>query len=270
MSDGLHACDRTPVETAWDGELATAARLQRALLPASPYRRGAWSIAHQYSPAGAVGGDMVDVIPSGDRLYFLIADVSGKGMAAAMLAAYIHAVFRSLIPFGLSIEEVVRRASALLCASTLPAQYATLVFGVLEADGQIVMANAGHPPALVIGRERQAAVVSTGTAAGLFCDSTFSTTRLSLAPGDTLLLYSDGVTEAFDAADNEYGLERLQETAAAATLDEPQTMLARIAADQGRFVDGAPPADDLTMVAIRRDPSDELTIPTPGCHDTTL
>ena len=254
----------------WDGELATAARLQRALLPASPYRRGAWSIAHQYSPAGAVGGDMIDVIPSGDRLYFLLADVSGKGVAAALLAAYLHAVFRSLIPFGLSVEELVRRASALLCASTLPAQYATLQFGVLEPDGQVVMANAGHPPALIVGRERHASVVSTGTAAGLFCDSAFSSTRFSLAPGDTLLLYTDGLTEAFDAADNEYGSERFQRTAAGAALDDPQTMLARIAADQSRFLDGKPPDDDLTVMAIRRSASAELTVPTPGCHDGAL
>ena len=264
-------CDRSPVDDNWSrDELATAARLQRALLPMSPYRKGAWSIAHRYSPAGAVGGDMIDVIPSGDRLYFLLADVSGKGIAAALLAAYLHAAFRSLIPFGLSIEETVRRVSALLCASTLPAQYATLQFGVLEPDGQIVMANAGHPPALIIGRERQASVVSTGTAAGLFCDSVFSSTRLSLAAGDTLLLYTDGITEAFDAADNEYGLERLQRAAAAGALDDPQKMLARIAADQSRFLDERRPDDDLTVMAIRRSAPAELTDPTPGCHDAAL
>ena len=272
MSAAGHSCDRSEVDATWSrDELDTAARLQRALLPMSPYRTGAWSIAHRYSPAGAVGGDLVDLIASGDDLYFVLADVSGKGIAAALLSAYLHAVFRSLIPFGLSIEEIVRRASALLCASTLPAQYATLTFGVLRRDGHVVLANAGHPPALVIGRERDATVVSTGTAAGLFCDSEFGSARVQLSPGETLLLYTDGVTEAFDAAEREYGVERLQAAAAAAALESPQAMIARIGVDQDRFLAGASPGDDLTMLAIRRESAaGELTVPTPGCHGAAL
>jgi sigma-B regulation protein RsbU (phosphoserine phosphatase) len=135
------------MDTDWRGsELDAAARLQRALLPPSPFARGGWTAAHRYVPAGRVGGDILDLIPARDDLYFVIVDVSGKGVAASMLTTYVHAVFRTLIPFRLPVEEIVRRASALLCASTLPAQYATLVFGVLRADGEVIVANAGHPP----------------------------------------------------------------------------------------------------------------------------
>jgi sigma-B regulation protein RsbU (phosphoserine phosphatase) len=114
-------------------------------------------------------------------------------------------------------------------------------------------------------------VVSTGTAAGLFCDSEFGSTQLSLSPGETLLLYTDGVTEAFDAADREYGPERLHAAATAAAREDPGTLLARIAADQDRFLGGSVPGDDLTMMAIRLERTgDELTVPTRGCHDAAL
>ena len=264
------ACAGARTETRWDGgEMVAAAQLQRALLPPSPYAHGRWSAAHRYSPAGEVGGDILDLVASGDDWYFVLADISGKGVAAALLSAYVHAVFRSLIPFGLPIEEVVRRASALLCASTLPAQYATLVFGVLTSDGDVVVANAGHPPPFVVGQHRQALVVPTGTAAGLFCDSEFGSTRLRLNPGETLVLYTDGVTEAFDDAGHEYGADRLQAVAASAAARDLPELLAHVGADHDRFLSGAPRGDDFTLLAIRRR-AHEFTDSTPDCHNAAL
>jgi sigma-B regulation protein RsbU (phosphoserine phosphatase) len=253
------ACPRD--DAAWPAdEIGAAARLQRALLPPSPYTRGPWSAAHCFAPAGSVGGDIVDLIPAGDDLYFLLADVSGKGIAASLLTTYLHAVFRSIVPFGLAVNEIVRRASALLCASTLPAQYATIVFGVLHAGGEVEVANAGHPPPFVIGDGPHAAVVPTGVAAGLFCDSAFGSTRLTLAPGDTLLLYSDGVHEAFDAAEREYGLDRLQTLALNAAPHGPLALATSVGDDLRRFRDGAATRDDATVLAI------EFTRPTPRRH----
>jgi sigma-B regulation protein RsbU (phosphoserine phosphatase) len=245
----------TPARCVDEGELGAAARLQRALLPPASFSRLGYAAAYRYSPAGPVGGDIVDLIPSGDRLYFLLADVSGKGIAASILTGYIHAIFRSLVPLGLSLEEIVGRASALLCASTLPAQYATLVFGYADGNGHLAIVNAGHPPPLIIAPGREAAVVPTGAAAGLFCDSTFGTATARLEPGDTLLLYSDGVTESFDAGDQEYGAERLQSAAAAAAAADPQALLTAVSADHARFLSGAVPHDDLTLLAIRREPT---------------
>lgn len=245
----------TPAVGAAATELSAAARLQRALLPPSPYAHGAWSAAYRFLPAGVVGGDILDLVPYGDRLYLVFADVSGKGIAASMLTAYVHAVFRSLIPFGLPIEEVVRRASALLCSSTLPAQYVTLVFGALAQDGEIVLANAGHPPPFVIGDGSHSRVVPTGAAAGLFCDSQFGTARLRLEADQTLLLYSDGVTEAFAADGREYGAERLQSVATAAGASDAEGLIARIEADHASFLGGTAPHDDLTILAVRRLPA---------------
>jgi hypothetical protein len=91
-------------------ELAAAARLQRALLPPSPFVYREWSLAHHFAPAGAVGGDILDLIPAVDRLYFVFADVSGKGIGASLVTAYLHAIFRSLVPTGLSVEGRISRA----------------------------------------------------------------------------------------------------------------------------------------------------------------
>jgi sigma-B regulation protein RsbU (phosphoserine phosphatase) len=254
------ACGCPAAPSVWTGDdLAAAARLQHALLPPSPYASGHWTAAHRFAPAGAVGGDIVDLVPAGDRLYFLVADVSGKGIAASLLTAYVHAVFRSLIPFDLPLAETVRRASALLCASTLPAQYVTLVFGSLGRDGDVHVANAGHPPPLVIAASGQTEVVPTGAAAGLFCDSQFGTARLQLEPGDTMLIYSDGLTEAFDGGDQEYGVNRIRTIAQAAAHAGPAELIDRVSADHAAFLQNAPPADDLTILALRRErPADVL------------
>jgi sigma-B regulation protein RsbU (phosphoserine phosphatase) len=236
-----------------DGEWGAAARLQQALLPPPEYSWGPWSAAHRYTPAGPVGGDIVDLIPAADRLYFVLADVSGKGAAASLVTAYVHAVFRSLVPFGLALEEVVRRASALLCASTLPSQYATLVFGYAGRAGEIVLANAGHPPPLVIGSRGTSRLVATGTVAGMFCDSHFGTTRVDLNPGDSLFIYSDGLTEAFSRSDEEYGADRLMAAARSTADTRPTALIGRVGEDLSGFLDGVPPGDDLTMLALHYD-----------------
>jgi sigma-B regulation protein RsbU (phosphoserine phosphatase) len=97
------------------------------LLPSSPFTSHGWTAVHHFEPAGIVSGDYVDLVPHRGRLYFMLGDVTGKGVAASLLMAQLHAMFRTLIPFQLSMEDLMTRASALLCASSLPAQYATLV-----------------------------------------------------------------------------------------------------------------------------------------------
>ena len=110
-------------------DVATAGQLQRMLLPPPSQTISGWATAFHYEPAGVVSGDYVDVMPYGDRVYFMLGDVSGKGVAASLLMAQMHAMFRTLIPFRLSLDDLMTRASALLCASSLPAQYATVVAG---------------------------------------------------------------------------------------------------------------------------------------------
>jgi len=187
-----------------------------------------------------------------DRIYFMLGDASGKGAAASLVMAQLHAMFRTLIPFDLSIDELMTRASGLLCGSSLPAQYATLVCGYLAADGEVVIANAGHPPPLSITSTQRTDVHATGVPMGLFCDSQFTATRLTLAPGDSLLMYSDGLTEGRNGAGEEYGADRLLEVATAAAHQPVSQLLAAVIRDQADFRAACPNTDDVTMLAVRR------------------
>jgi phosphoserine phosphatase RsbU/P len=235
-----------------DGEAAAAAQLQRLLLPPSPLTAHGWTAVHHFEPAGLVSGDYVDLVPYRDRLHFMLGDASGKGAPASLVMARLHAMFRTLMPFELTLDELITRASSLLCANSLPGQYATLVAGYLTPDGNAVIANAGHPPPLVIAHSGYADVRATGVPMGMFCDSAFTTEHLTFSSGDTLLIYSDGLTEARNPADEEYGAARL-ERAASAAADKPiADLLSLVIRDQAAFRAGAPNGDDVSVLAIRR------------------
>src|SRR5580704_8168907 len=137
-------------QRALEYDLELAAQIQKGLLPAADFSLAGWDISYHYQPAGVVGGDYCDLIAGKDgELYFVMADVSGKGVAAAMLSSNLRAVFRSLIPIGLGTAELVTRANQLFRQSTLPNQYATLVCGKTSACGDLEIVNAGHLPALL-------------------------------------------------------------------------------------------------------------------------
>jgi sigma-B regulation protein RsbU (phosphoserine phosphatase) len=239
-------------ETARDRDLRTASHLQRMLLPPSPLLANGWTAVHHFEPAGAISGDYVDLVPIGGRLYFMLGDVSGKGVAASLLMAQLHAMFRTLIPFQMPLTDLMTRASALLCASSLPAQSATLVTGYLDADGEVLIGNAGHPPPLLIAGQGHTEIRATGVPVGLFCESQFSSTRLTLAPGDTLLVYTDGLTEARNPSGDEYGLARVEQSAARAARRTVTEFVSAVVADQAEFRQGCPNADDVAVLGIRR------------------
>ena len=232
-------------------DVATAGQLQRMLLPPPLQTIGGWSTAVHYEPAGIVSGDYVDVMPHGDRVYFMLGDVSGKGVAASLLMAQLHAMFRTLIPFRLSLDEVMARASALLCASSLPAQYATVVSGFLGPDGEVSISNAGHPPPLIITGGHHQEVRATGVPIGMFCESRFSSSRFTLGRDDTLLIYTDGLTEARNGNEEEYGT-RIEDVARRVAALPIADAVRALIADQQQFRGGSPNADDLTILAIRR------------------
>jgi sigma-B regulation protein RsbU (phosphoserine phosphatase) len=237
---------------ALDRDMATAAQLQRTLLPASPFAAKGWTAEHHFAPAGDVSGDFVDLVPYRDRVYFMLGDASGKGAAASLVMAQLHAMFRTLIPFDLSLDDLMTRASRLLCGSSLPGQYATLVAGYLAGDGEVVVANAGHPPPLAIVSNGHTGVEATGVPMGMFCESQFTARRLALAPGDSLIAYSDGLTEARNGAGEEYGADRLLAVATAAAHAPLSEFMAQVIGDQREFRADCPNTDDLTVLAIRR------------------
>lgn len=234
-------------------DLDLAVKIQSGLLPKKEFASGIWSASYHYEAAGAVSGDYCDLICDKDgELYFILGDVSGKGIAASMLMSQLHGMFRVLISLGLPLEQLVERASRLFCESTLPTQFATLVCGKASASGEIEICNAGHIPPLIINKGKVASVEATGLPIGLFCDEKFSIEKTSLAPGGSILLFTDGLTEAQNGYGAEYGVERISNTARNYRAASPKELIAACMEDLSSFTHIDQGKDDLTIMAIRR------------------
>jgi sigma-B regulation protein RsbU (phosphoserine phosphatase) len=235
-----------------EADLTLAAEIQRGLLPGHNLRIDGWHFDYAYEPARMVSGDYVDIIQSGDDLYFVLGDVSGKGIAASMLMAKLHAVFRSLIPLRLGVDQLTQRASRLFGDSTLPGQYATLICGRASKNGAVSICNAGHPPALLSRNGKIEEISATGLPLGMFCNQEFSAADLKLETGDTLILYTDGVVDAVNRHDEEYGVSRLLNIATESWSCDPEKFVATCVSDVSRFRGSSPRFDDISILGIRR------------------
>ena len=191
--DHLDAAGRRALEQ----DLGLALQIQTRLLPERGMQRAGWTAHYHYQPAGPVSGDFCDLAPEGrQRLFFMLGDVAGKGVAASLLMSHIHATFRTLLSMGAPIEEMLERANRLFSTSTMPSHYATLACGFASATGDLEICNAGHCPPLLLRDGTVEPLEATGLPLGLFHDGQYSACRVRLSGGDSLLLYSDGLTEA--------------------------------------------------------------------------
>ncbi len=198
-------------QQALEYDLELAAQIQKGLLPPSDLVIAGWDVCYHYQPAGVVSGDYCDLIEGKTgELYFIMADVSGKGVAAAMLSSNLRAIFRSLIPIGLGTEELMTRANRLFRQSVLPQQYATLVCGKATLGGEVEIVNAGHLPVMHGSDHGITVFESTSQPLGLFDDQQFPSRKEKLHAGDTLVLYTDGISEAENDGGDEYGIDRLR------------------------------------------------------------
>jgi phosphoserine phosphatase RsbU/P len=246
----------TPTEArALEQDLILAAKVQQKLLPPSPMVALGWEIAYSYEPLGAVSGDYCDVVrPEGvdAGLLLLLGDISGKGVAASMLMAHLHASLRTLVGFDLSLTQLVERANRVFCESSMASHYATLVGVRLGVAGTAEVCNAGHCPPLVVRNRTVTPIPATGVPIGLFCVKDYTMETLALEAGDTLLLYTDGVTEALNAADRPYGEHRLIRLARAMAGEPPHAIVRACIADVASFRGNVRRLDDVTVVAVRR------------------
>jgi phosphoserine phosphatase RsbU/P len=250
--DHLNAKERSALED----DLNLASQIQRGLLPGHNLRARGWHFDYCYEPAGPVSGDYVDITQTGDvDIYFALGDVSGKGVAASLLMTKLHAVFRGLIPLALRVEQLAERASRLFGESTLPGQYATLICGRASKDGEVSICNAGHPPALLSRGGEIQPITATGFPLGMFPQQTFSAETFKLETGDALLLYTDGVPDALNKGDQEYGMSRLVDITTRHRSFPPDKLLASCLEDIEAFRQGTARFDDITMMGIRRQPS---------------
>lgn len=234
-------------------DLDLAARIQGGLLPGNNLRSDGWHVSYHYEAAGPVSGDYCDLVSAGDgSLYFMLGDVSGKGVAASMLMSHLHAMFRTMIPIGLPLAQLVERASRVFCESTLPTHFATLVCGKADPSGAVEICNAGHLPPLWIHHGEATGIAATGLPVGVFCNEQFTVDRIRLAPGDTLVLYTDGLSETQDGTGTEYGAERLSTLVCQHHALASDALVHVCIEDLGTFRAASPKVDDLTIMTVRR------------------
>src|SRR6185295_6270416 len=233
-----------------DDDLSRAWLIQGESLPKQNFKFNGWGVSFHYEPAGRLSGDYCDLVStdSGD-LYFLIGDVAGKGVAASFLMSRLHAIIRSLISTQLPVNKLIERANHLFADTTMRPYYATLVCGKASVDGQIEICNAGHCPPLLMQAGSATPIAATGLPVGMFCQESYETVRFNLNQGDRLLLYTDGLSEARDVTNEEYGGRLPAFVSQCADLAAP-LLVNQLIEDMRKFSIGTPVNDDLTVIAI--------------------
>ena len=247
----LEVADRLSLK----GELEVAREIQLAMLPRGTYTIGDVEICGVTRPANTVGGDFYDVLPLPDsRLIVTLGDVAGKGSPAALLMALLLAVLRTLVDEAMEAPALMRRLNAQICRHSPASRFITLFYAVYTpSTGALTYVNAGQTPPLVRRADgRFDRLTGTGVALGMFEGSEFGSVTTMLAPGEMLVMYSDGITEAedpqghpFDEAGLELVVERFA-TASAADLGIHVLKAVEVHANDSRFT------DDLTILILKR------------------
>lgn len=238
-------------------EMAIGRRIQRSLLPASCPQIPGWEFAAYYRAARQVGGDLYDFITlpeTPNLLHLVIADVTGKGVPAALFMAFGRTVIRTEARNGCLPAETLRRTNRSILQDIRTPLFLSAFYATLETDsGRLAYANAGHNwPYL---RRRNGAVeplASKGLLLGVFPEAIIEEETNQIEPGDCLVLFTDGITEAQNAASDLFEEERLEAVIAAHDGDSADGLLQAIVAAVEAFVGDTPQADDFTIVVARR------------------
>ena len=237
-------------------EVLLARQIQKTFLPEHLPEIAGWNLAATWITARQVGGDFYDVIElPGGRLGLFIADVSDKGIPAALFMALTRTLVRAVVYDTPSPADALRRVNALIIPDNQQSMFVTAVYGVLKVEsGEFTYANAGHnPPIWLCGVKRtMESLRRTGAALGIIEDVPMENRTIALELDDFLLLYTDGLTEAFSPDDETYGEKRLQQVLKAAKAATARGVLDVLEASVRRFMGPLPPADDLTMLGIKR------------------
>ena len=237
-----------------ENELALAARIQESLLPRHAISVAGWKARYRYDPAGLFSGDYCDLIETERGLLFLLGDVSGKGLGASMLMTQLHATFRSLAGAQSPLAQMVETANRGFSRNMPAGLFATLVAGMAAPDGSVEMISAGHMPILHLGESGVRNEAATGIPLGIFHGAQFQTRRITVAPGETLFVFTDGITEARNASGQEYGFQRLQKIVSRFPVTAPDALIRHCLHDLADFTGRTKQADDLTLLAVRREP----------------
>jgi len=235
-------------------ELELAASIQRQLLPASFAAPRGFEIAARSDACRHVGGDVYDVVTTPRGTVLMLADVAGKGVPAALMASSLHAAVHLLAAACPDIGELALRLHDHLLVATPANKFATAFVACLTADGTLEYVSAGHNPALLVFADGQVETLApVGPPLGLLPDSTYPAQRAWLPPGTMLVAYTDGLSEAPSAADDEdFGLERVRASVVASRHEPLPVVIDRLFAAVERHTDGAALHDDRSVLALRR------------------
>jgi serine phosphatase RsbU (regulator of sigma subunit) len=250
--DNARLVERERERQRLEQEINIARDIQQALLPRD-FKSSPHLVVHGYNlPCLSVGGDYFDVFPLGEgRTAFLIADVSGKGLGAALLTTMLQGALSGMT-LGTDPARVFNHVNRFLCSHAEVGRYATMFFGILDEKGNLEFINAGHPSPFLIRKGKAEEAFTEGSyPVGLVPEAEYTTTHLKLEQGDTLVLFSDGVTEAMDPDEQLFGIPRLQQALNGQT-ECPLEDLQKCVLDAvDNFTRGAHQADDLTLLIVR-------------------
>ncbi|MEO8481070.1 MAG: SpoIIE family protein phosphatase [Acidobacteriota bacterium] len=234
-----------------DQELTVASAVQHTLC--RTHHAGAFfEIVGSSLPCRAIGGDFLEYIdlPSG-AVGIAVGDVSGKGPAAALVAAMLQGMFSIVAMESEEPRAALTRVNRALCRRGIEPRFATLAYAVLSPDGVLTYSNAGHNPSLLLTRAGVTRLTVGGPMLGVFDDAVFPQATVTLQPGDGLVAFSDGVTDAIAPDGDDFGTDRLIASAAEARSSPPSQVLAQLFSTVREFCGAVPPADDVTMAVLR-------------------
>jgi len=237
-------------------ELHLARQIQEALLPSGLPDVEGYELCGGNVPSRGVSGDYYTVVErnGGDEFVLMVADVSGKGMAASLLTFSLEALAAGPIDNGQPADEICSRVCRRLYKRTLPAKYATMFLAVLDPQAHTLsFCNAGHNSGLLLSAKGGVQQLrSSGPPVGLMPEGIYKEQTVEMAPEDLLVLYTDGITEASDPDDEEYGIDRLAKICKLRRQDDLDLLSEAIQRDLDTFTRGVPYADDRTLLLIRR------------------
>jgi len=253
----IHAHDAALERAQVQRDLDLAREMQQGLLPKQfPSREQApgVEIYARLDPAKEVSGDLYDFFEvEPGRMCFVVGDVSGKGVAAGLFMAVTRTLIRATVVPGRKPLEVLQRVNAQLCAENPANLFVTMILGMVETStGRMEYGQGGHnPPILISVQGEPAYEPSGGMPLGVFEDAKFGQRQLEMKAGETLLVYTDGVTEAMNPKRELFGEERLKDAVRGQAHLSPESLTQRVVGEVARFANGAEPSDDITLLAIR-------------------
>lgn len=235
-------------------EMRMAHDIQMNLLPGEAPEIPGYDIAGFSIPAREVGGDYYDFIPlDNQKLAFCLGDVTGKGIPAAMLMANTHAAIRGQTLSPKNASECINNANALMFQSTGTGKFVTLFFGILDAENHTLsFCNAGHDEPLLVSGDEITRLKTGGVVLGFVPQYPFAEESIDFPKGSRLIIYSDGITEAMNQDNAEFGETRLQKIIMGNAQLSPRALIQKIIESVQTHSDGVPQSDDMTMVVIQR------------------